>query len=405
MGEAKNIYFTCLKKLVPNLYYLCINSFVFKTLKPYSSSIMADSMEIEQSLKNAATAEKSAEEKAKEEDAIRMKMKPEEMTSKDYYFDSYAHFGIHEEMLKDEVRTMTYRNSMYHNKHLFKDKVVLDVGCGTGILCMFAAKAGAKKVIGIECSNIVDHARNIIKANHFEDTIELIKGKVEEVCLPDGIEKVDIIISEWMGYCLFYETMLKTVLYARDKWLAPGGLIFPDRATLYVCAIEDRQYKDQKINWWENVYGFDMSCVKKVAIGEPLVDVVDPKQVVSNACLVKEIDIATVTMEDCTFSAPFQLTMRRNDYVHALVCFFNIEFTHCHKRIGFSTSPESPYTHWKQTVFYFDDYLTVKKGEELHGTFASRPNERNERDLDFDVHLDFRGELSEMNEDIKYKMH
>ena len=44
----------------------------------------------------------------------------EEMTSKDYYFDSYAHFGIHEEMLKDEVRTLTYRNSMYHNKHLFK---------------------------------------------------------------------------------------------------------------------------------------------------------------------------------------------------------------------------------------------------------------------------------------------
>ena len=52
-------------------------------------------------------------------------------------------------MLKDEVRTLTYRNSMYHNKHLFKDKVVLDVGCGTGILCMFAAKAGAKQVIGV----------------------------------------------------------------------------------------------------------------------------------------------------------------------------------------------------------------------------------------------------------------
>jgi protein arginine N-methyltransferase 1 len=52
-------------------------------------------------------------------------------------------------MLKDEVRTLTYRNSIYHNKHLFKGKVVLDVGCGTGILCMFAAKAGAAKVIGV----------------------------------------------------------------------------------------------------------------------------------------------------------------------------------------------------------------------------------------------------------------
>ena len=53
------------------------------------------------------------------------------------------------EMLKDEVRTTTYRNSMYHNAHLFKNKVVLDIGCGTGILCMFAAKAGAKRVIGV----------------------------------------------------------------------------------------------------------------------------------------------------------------------------------------------------------------------------------------------------------------
>ena len=65
--------------------------------------------------------------------------------------------------------------------------------------------------------------------------------------------QVDIIISEWMGYCLFYESMLSTVLYARDKWLAPGGMIFPDKASLHVCAIEDRQYKDEKINWWDQV--------------------------------------------------------------------------------------------------------------------------------------------------------
>lgn len=102
-------------------------------------------------------------------------------------------------------------------------------------------------------------------------------GKVEEVTLPE--EKVDIIISEWMGYCLFYESMLETVLYARDKWLAPNGMLFPDKCSLYITAIEDRQYKDDKIHWWDEVYGFDMSCLRKVAIREPLVDVVDQKMV------------------------------------------------------------------------------------------------------------------------------
>lgn len=328
----------------------------------------------------------------------------EEMTSKDYYFDSYAHFGIHEEMMKDEVRTLTYRNAMYHNRHLFKDKIVLDVGSGTGILCMFAAKAGAKMVIGIECSSIIEQSEKIIKANKLDHIIKLVKGKVEDVKLPDAIEKVDILISEWMGYCLFYESMLKTVIIARDKWLAPGGLIFPDKATLYITAIEDRQYKDEKINWWDNVYGFDMSCIRKVAISEPLVDVVDPKQVVTNNCLLREVDMYTVADADLEFVSPFSLTCRRSDYVQAFVTFFNIDFSCCHKPTGFSTAPGSRYTHWKQTVFYLDDYLTVKSNEEVTGVFTIKPNNRNNRDLDFTIDVGFKGELSAMDALMTYKM-
>ena len=145
-----------------------------------------------------------------------------------------------------KVRTLTYRNSMWHNKHLFRGKVVLDVGCGTGILPMFAARAGAKMVIGVDMSSIVDHTKQLkVKLQQHNGAI---KGQIATVQLK-GVDKVDIIISEWMGYCLFYESMLDTVLYARDKWLAPSGLMFPDRAILYVCGIEDRQYKDDKIHW------------------------------------------------------------------------------------------------------------------------------------------------------------
>ncbi|CAM8889654.1 unnamed protein product [Rhodiola kirilowii] len=80
-------------------------------------------------------------------------------TSADYYFDSYSHFGIHEEMLKDSVRTKSYQNVIYQNKFLFKDKVVLDVGAGTGILSLFCAKAGARHVYAIECSQMADMAK------------------------------------------------------------------------------------------------------------------------------------------------------------------------------------------------------------------------------------------------------
>lgn len=327
------------------------------------------------------------------------------MTSKDYYFDSYAHFGIHEEMLKDEVRTLTYRDSMYHNKHLFRGKVVMDIGCGTGILSMFAAKAGAKRVLAVECSNIADFAKKIIEDNKLDHIITLIKGKVEEIELPDGIDKVDIIISEWMGYCLFYESMLDTVLFARDKWLKKhDGMLFPDRCTLFVTAIEDRQYKDEKINWWDNVYGFNMSCIKKTAISEPLVDVVDPKQVVTTPCMIKEIDLYTVTKADLNFSSPFSLTCKRNDFVQALVTYFTVEFTKCHKRLGFSTAPDQQYTHWKQTVFYIDEHLTVKRDEEIEGYFAVRPNERNSRDLDFTIQIRFQGELGDHEETNQYRM-
>jgi len=325
-----------------------------------------------------------------------------DLTSKDYYFDSYAHFGILEEMLKDSVRTITYKNAILHNKHLFRDKVVLDVGCGTGILSMFAAKAGAKMVIGVDYSAIVEQAKEIVKENKMENIITIVSGKVEEVDLP--VPEVDIIISEWMGYCLYYESMLDTVLFARDKWLAEGGLVFPDRATLYVCAIEDRYYKEERFDFWDDVYGFNMSRIKNLSLAEPLVEYVNRNAVVTNNCLLKEFDIQNGKKEDIPFSSPFHLQIKRNDYVQALVTFFNVEFSACHKKTWFSTAPDQPSTHWKQTTFYLRDYMTCKKGEEIYGQFIMTTNARNKRDLDIEIGVDFQGELCQLKEYNKYRM-
>ncbi|KAH9290539.1 hypothetical protein KI387_034656, partial [Taxus chinensis] len=70
------------------------------------------------------------------------------------YFQAYAHVAVHEEMLKDRVRTETYRDAIQQHQDLIQGKVVLDVGCGTGILSIFCAKAGARKVYAVDASEI-----------------------------------------------------------------------------------------------------------------------------------------------------------------------------------------------------------------------------------------------------------
>ncbi|KAL3802326.1 hypothetical protein HJC23_007151 [Cyclotella cryptica] len=359
-------------------------------------------------------------------------------TSKDYYFDSYSHHGIHEEMLKDEVRTRTYQMAMLNNKHLFEGKIVLDVGCGTGILSMFAVQAGASHVYGVDCSSIIDHASRIVETNGFGDKITLIKAKMEDVELP--VPYVDIIVSEWMGYFLLYESMLNTVLYARDKWLKKdGGVVFPDQAVLYICAIEDEQMKKERIDFWNDVYGFDMSALGEVALKEPVVDVrfchffifhiiptvillrvlvvlhltpflcgffkvVEPRAVVTNAAPILSIDIMKCKAEDLSFSSSFQLRPIRNDKVHAFVSYFECAFTRIDKPLGFSTSPWSTYTHWKQTIFYMTEAIYVQEGEELVGTVTCKPNQRNERDLNISISYKFEGQHSKYDGTTNYML-
>jgi protein arginine N-methyltransferase 1 len=311
------------------------------------------------------------------------------LTSSEYYFDSYAHFGIHEEMLKDEVRTTTYQRAILQNKNLFKDKVVLDVGCGTGILCMFAAQAGAKKVFGIEMAGIVHSARKIVKANGFEDVITLLHGKAEDITLPAPYEKVDIIISEWMGYFLLYESMLDTVCYCRDKWLVKGGLMLPDKATLYMQAIEDGDYKSEKIDWWSNVYGFDMSCIQEDAMQEPLVDTVEARAVGTSRCPILDIDLYTVKLSDLDFSSKFTLDVNYNTYLHAFIAYFDVDFSASHTSVGFSTGPHARYTHWKQTVFYIDNELMASKDTKITGNIVVKRNAKNPRDLDIQIESEY----------------
>jgi len=219
---------------------------------------------------------------------------------------------------------------------------------------------------------------------------------MEEIKLP--VDHVDIIISEWMGYFLLYESMLDTVLFARDKYLVPGGIIFPDKAIMYVRAMEDAQMKNDRIHFWENVYGFDMSPIKEIALSEPIVDVVDCNTIMTNTVPILKLDLLTCTKENAMmFSSDFVLVSNRNDYIHGIVAYFECAFTQVHKPMGWSTSPFSKYTHWKQTIFYLRDTIVICQGEHLAGKITCCPNKKNPRDLDIELQIKFDGTHCKLN--------
>ncbi|KAH6572744.1 hypothetical protein BASA50_006881 [Batrachochytrium salamandrivorans] len=302
----------------------------------------------------------------------------------DYYFGSYAETEIHETMLKDTVRTEAYRNFIYNNKDYFKDKVVLDVGCGTGILSMFAAKAGARLVIAVDNSTIIQKAKLIATKNSVDHIITFIAGKIEEIKMP--VDKVDVIISEWMGYFLLFEGMLDSVLHARDLYLAHDGIMAPSHAIIKMAGIEDSEWVNEKLNFWNDVYGFNMDLMKKGFLSDGQVDFADPLSIVTDVCTVIEIDTGVAKPSDLDFESDYTIHASKNGTLHAICGWFDIEFR---GNAGsgelvmepFSTGPMTKGTHWKQTMFVLDEPLPLEAGDVITGHFTGCKSPENHRDM------------------------
>jgi type I protein arginine methyltransferase len=302
----------------------------------------------------------------------------------DYYFNSYAHFGIHEDMISDVSRTSAYQQAIIKSSKDLKDKIVLDIGAGSGILSMFAVKAGAKHVYALECSSICDLGRQIVAANGMSDKITFIQGKAEEVTLP--VETVDVIISEWMGYALIYESMLDTVIYCRDKHLKKqGGMMFPDKARIFIAGISDFEFRDNSKISWKSVYGIKMDEMSTQVMQEAMVDVFAKESLVTNEFTIAEWDLLTVTVPELDFTSKFELTVSKKDRLDGILCWFDNGFP---GSVILSTSPSSRPTHWKQTAFYLEEEQYVQEGEKVTGNFSMKKSKPNPRDIDVKVAVD-----------------
>ena len=107
---------------------------------------------------------------------------------------------------------------------------------GTGILSLFAARAGAEWVIAVDNSAILETACELAAENGLAHRIQFLSANAETMVL-DG--PVDVIVSEWMGFFGLAELMFRSVLHARDKWLKPGGTMVPGRFRLQVAPCDD----------------------------------------------------------------------------------------------------------------------------------------------------------------------
>jgi len=331
----------------------------------------------------------------------------EKKDSEDLYFDSYARTSIHKTMIQDSVRTRTYRNAIFHNKHLFKDKVVMDVGCGTGILSMFAAKAGARRVIGVEKTDFAILANKVVRDNNLQKVVTILYGKVEEVELPDDVDKVDVIVSEWMGYCLFYETMLPSVLFARDKWLVKDGVIFPDVVRLYLIGIKDNEEVENTRKYLETNYtDVNMSALTDLLVKDWHCGV-SPDSIITTEVMIKEFDLKTESAKEIDFEAEFCLhaTLPGFSPFNGFATYFEAIFSQCHRAVRLTTSPRHPRTHWSQTRFLLGQKFDVSQDEVIGGIFTMTKSNENFRDLNIKINLlhdsGFTEKTTRINRDFK----
>ncbi|KAJ7978874.1 putative Arginine N-methyltransferase [Quillaja saponaria] len=327
------------------------------------------------------------------------------------YFCTYAFLFHQKEMLSDRVRMDAYFNAIFENKHHFKGKAVLDVGTGSGILAIWSAQAGARKVYAVEATKMSEHARALVKANNLQDVVEVIEGSMEDVTLP---EKVDVIISEWMGYFLLRESMFDSVICARDCWLKPTGVMYPSHARMWMAPIRTG-LGDHKVDDYESAmddwgcfvdqtktdYGVDMSVLtkpfseeqRKYYLQTSLWNNVHPHQVIGTAAILKEIDCLTASVSDILkVRSKFALSITtENTKLCGFGGWFDVHFRGrtedpAQQEIELTTAPSTDYnTHWGQQVFLLHPPICVNQGDDLSVSFLMVRSKENHRLMEVEL--------------------
>lgn len=274
---------------------------------------------------------------------------------------SYRDVAMHKVMLQDIVRTEAYEKSI--NEVVKPQHTVLDFGCGSGVLSMFAARAKAAKVIAVDRSPFIKNAQHIALANGFTN-ISFYHDDHNSLQLD---EKVDVLVSEWMGHCLFYEAMLEPLLTVRDCFLAKGGVMIPAEVSLHIGLVNDEEILEDLCFLQDKPYGLDFSPISHVPLQQSDLVALDSESLLESVAHMGSLDMHTISKAQAPRVFTAKLVPSEKTEIFALCAWFSTSLS---EGVHFGTGPNDMPTHWDQILLPLPEPFAVDPTRELTITLS-----------------------------------
>jgi precorrin-6B methylase 2 len=274
----------------------------------------------------------------------------------------YAQLSVHRWMLRDGVRNEAYRRALLHV--VKPGDAVLDFGAGSGILSVFAAQAGARHVYAVERTATAELARRVIEANGLADKITVLQCDVEDVSLP---EKVDVIVSEWMGGFGVDENMLAPLVMTRERHLRAGGTIVPGRITAHLAPAAIPELDESIGHWRGRPHGVDLSVIARLTAHETVHSQthLEPRDLLAEPAVMWTHDPYTCSLAeaDAPYVAKLTFTATRAGMISGFAAWFTADMGDGHV---LTNAVGAPNTHWGRTLFPLERPLEVTAGMPVH---------------------------------------
>ena len=261
----------------------------------------------------------------------------------------------HRRLLADEIRTSAYRDAIL--RVVKPGDVVIDLGCGSGILSFFACEAGAAKVFAIDQSHMADVAALLARHLGLDDRITVLHEKSTKVELP---VPADVLVTETIGASGFDEGILGSVIDARTRLLRPDAAIVPQRLALSLVPVDLPEEYTKRIAFWsEPRYGLDLSPLRVFAASLRHHFRLD-----ENAYLAAPAEVLSSSFESARIAGHHTFVADRDAVVHGFAAWFEATLVD-----GITlTTREKRATHWSQGFLPLERELSVHRGDaiELH---------------------------------------